>query len=146
MNFCFIFALFFCPFPRGGSVFLPCVLVTSAHEPRGGARFFHFFWPNTGGRASSAKFFCETRGANGRQICCPPFLGGKGGFWVFPSCIWLQQGMQSRLRKRGRRRRRRRRRRRKRRSRRRRRRRRRRTKRKKKNNNNKKKKKKKKNK
>ena len=21
------------------------------------------------------------------------------GFWVFPSCIWLHQGMQSRLRK-----------------------------------------------
>ena len=63
-------------------MFLPCVLVPGAHETRGGARFFNIFLPNTGGRASSAKCFCETRGANGRQICCPLFFLLRGGFWA----------------------------------------------------------------
>ena len=74
-------------------MFLPCVLVTSAHEPRGGARFFNFFWPNTGGRASSAKFFCETRGANGRHICCPPFFWAEGRILgLFPVAVSSRAG------------------------------------------------------
>ena len=65
-------------------MFLPCVLVPGAHETRGGARFFNIFLPNTGGRASSAKCFCETRGANGRQICCPLFFCSGEVFGLFP--------------------------------------------------------------
>ena len=70
-------------------MFLPCVLVPGAYETRGGGHFLNFVLPNTGGRASSANFFCETQVGNGRQICCPLFFAHVG----FLGCLRWQQGM-----------------------------------------------------
>ena len=81
-EFCQFFGQFLGPLSSGGSVFLPCVLVPGAHEPQGGSALF-FFWPNTGGTAFSAKFFYETQGADGREICCPLFFI-MWVFWLFP--------------------------------------------------------------
>ena len=78
------FCSFFLPLSSGGACFCP-VFWSQVPTKHGGERvFLIFLGPNTGGRASSAKFFCETQGANGRQICCPLFFLLRGGFWAIP--------------------------------------------------------------
>ena len=76
--FLFHFCFFFCPFPRGGACFCP-VFWSQVPTKHGGERvFLYIFLPNTGGRTSSAKFFCETRGQMGVKYVVPCFFAHVG--------------------------------------------------------------------
>ena len=78
----FLLLFFFAPILGGERVFAQCFGHKCPRTTGGSAFFLNFFGPNTGGRASSARMFCETRGANGRQICWRPFFLLRGGFWA----------------------------------------------------------------
>ena len=65
-------------------MFLPCVLVTSAHEPRGGARFLIFGGQIRGGERLVPNVSAKHGGQMGVKYVGPCFFLAQGRFLGVP--------------------------------------------------------------